>query len=399
MTRRCAILLAVVALVAQFAPGASVAVVARQGVEGNSYVSERYGWSISWDDAWTVDDDGSEDGIDYLTLTDPLNIVYFEAYDGHDGDAEECIEDEFASLKGADVFDDVEIGVGDDGEALTGSDRTGAYAVYTFVLVDEDEDLRFDVAQYSDCRTLVDDEAVLEITQVTIREAYNDAIPAFQQLLDNLAMPGENPVDDAGGGGSGDPRPDDELSAAQARDLVETAREDLEEYWTEVFADHDLFYVPPFYVVVEDATEIPCSGGTTHPGEGSFYCPLNQTIYFDMRAELSDARGYGRSSVYYTMGHESAHDVQMQLGVTLAGTRSVEMELEADCMAGSFLATLVDRDDLTEEEFFQLLELVQTFGDPRGVSATEDGAHGLGSQRVSMVLRGFYNGVDACGTF
>lgn len=399
MTRRRAIFLAVVALVGQIAAVAPVAA-SRQGVEGDAYVSPTFGWSISWDETWTVDDEGTEDGTDFLTLTDPLNIVYFEAYEGYGGDVDECIGDVLANLEDEDAFEDVEIGRGDDGEPLTGSDRTGAYAVYTFVLVDEEEDLTFDVAQYSDCRTLVEDEAVLEITQVTIREAYNDAIPAFQALLANLAMPGEEPVDTPDERGSGGPGPDEEeLTADQARDLVETAQEDLEAYWTEIFADRDLFYVPPFYVVVEDETEIPCSGGTTHPGDGSFYCPLNQTIYFDMRAELSDASGYGRSSVFYTMGHEAAHDVQMQLGVTLAGTISVEMELEADCMAGSFLATVVDAGDLTEDEFTSLLELVQTFGDPRGVAATDDSAHGLGSQRVSMVLRGYYNGVDACGTF
>ena len=399
MTRRGAVLLAVLVLVGQFAGDGAGATALRQGVEGNTYVSPTFGWSISWDDDWSVDDEGSDDGYDYLTLTDPLSIVFFEAYEGYDGDPDACIEDVSAELEELEGVEDIELGTGGDGEPLTGNDRTGAYAVYTYVLIDED-DVTFDVAQYSDCRTLVADEAVLEITQVTTREAYNDSIPAFQTLLDNLAMPGEDPVDAPSTTERETAGPDDEeLTVEQARELVETASEDLTAFWTDVFAEHDLFYVAPFYVVVEDETEIPCAGGTTHPGAGSFYCPLNQTIYFDMSAELSDASGYGRSSVYYTMGHEAAHDIQMQLGVTLAGTMSVEMELEADCMAGSYLATLVERDELSEDEFMTLLELVQSFGDPRGVSASDEGAHGLGSQRVSMVLRGYYNGVDACGTF
>src|SRR5687767_1639256 len=105
MTRRRAILLAVVALVGQLAAVVPVAA-ARQGVEGDTYVSPTFGWSISWDETWTVDDEGTEDGIDSLTLTDPLNIVYFEAYEGHGGDVDACIEDVLANLEDEDAFED-----------------------------------------------------------------------------------------------------------------------------------------------------------------------------------------------------------------------------------------------------------------------------------------------------
>ncbi len=400
MTRRVGILLASLVVLVQTATIGAAAAATRQGVDGNTYVSPSHGWSIAWDERWSVDDEQSEDGYDLLVLADPLSTVYFESYEGFDGDPDACVDDELETINATEGFSDVEIGEDGDGDPLRGSDRDGAYAVYTFT-VSDDDGVEFDVVEYSDCRTLTEGEAVLEISLLAIREAYNEALPAFQELLEHLSMPGEDRVEQPDEDDDRDaPGPaDDELTEAQALDLVEATSEDLTGFWSEIFAGRDLFYVAPFYVVVEDETEVPCTGGTTHPGSGSFYCPLNQTIYFDMSAELRDAEGYGRASVYYTLGHESGHDVQMQLGVTLAGTMSVEMELEADCMAGSYLATVVENGDLTEEEFFNLLELVESFGDPDGMSATDERSHGLGSQRVGMVLRGYYEGIDACGTF
>jgi predicted metalloprotease len=83
----------------------------------------------------------------------------------------------------------------------------------------------------------------------------------------------------------------------------------------------------------------------------------------------------------------------------LSDTLTVEKELEADCMAGAFLAWEVDKGNLTEDNFFDLLNLVNDLGDPDGTSAADPRAHGMGSQRVAMVLRGYYNGTGSCGTF
>jgi uncharacterized protein len=398
MARRGSILATAIVLVVQLAGFGRSAAAAAQ-VDGATYSSPTYGWSLAWDDTWTVDDEWSRDGHDALVLFDGLGTAYFDAYEGFDGDPEACVEAERQAIEEFADDGEVEIARNGEGEPIQGSDLNGAYAVYVFSLTDG-EGVRFEIVEYSDCRTLVEDEAVLEITQVTVREAYNEAVPAFQELLANLAMPREDPADEPDGEIRSAPESqDDDLSERQAKSLVADIEDDLTDWWTDVFADHDLFYVEPFFVVVEEEIEAPCSSGEIHPGTGSFYCPLNQTIYFDLSTELEDADGFGRSSVYYTMGHEAGHDVQMQLGIALSDTSSVEMELEADCMAGAYLAHAVDEDDLTEDEFFDLLDLVDSFGDPKGVPATADGAHGLGSQRVSMVLRGYFSGVDACGTF
>jgi predicted metalloprotease len=360
-------------------------------VDGHRYVSPTYQWSIAWDGAWSVSDEWSDDGYDSLSLRGAASFAQFNSYRGFDGDADACVEAERESLEQIAEDGVVRIARDGDGRPIRGKDRDGAYAVYLFTDLDAGGE-SVEVVEYSDCRTLIEGDAVLEISLVAVREAYNHAIPPLQGLLASLTMPGEPP-------GEEPESADRSLTARQAKRLVGDVTEELVGWWAEVFAAHELYYVEPFVVVVDEPLAIPCGSGRLEPGSGSFYCPLNQTIYFDLDTELDDADGYGRSSVYFTLGHEAGHDVQLQLGVVQRGTATVEMELEADCMAGAFLAHVVEQGDLGDDEFFELLDLVETFGDSRRVPATDARAHGLGSQRVGMVLRGYHSGVDACGTF
>ena len=61
-------------------------------VEDNTYTNPTFGWSVSWDpDEWTVSDEQSIEEGDLLELEDSLNTVYFETYEGFDGNALDCI--------------------------------------------------------------------------------------------------------------------------------------------------------------------------------------------------------------------------------------------------------------------------------------------------------------------
>ena len=381
--------------------GRAERVVAQDGVDGSTYVSPTYDWSISWGDEWEVVDAESEGGYDYLELTDQLSYVYFEAYEEFDGNALDCVADEESDLAGEDGVSDIKIGTDVGGDPLSGGDEANAYAVYTMSLTDAD-DIQTDLVEYTECWTLVEGEAVLEVGQITVRDAYNDASPAAQDLLRGVTLPGEEPVEPEDTSGDDGDEEEDEpeaLSARDVKDAAEDAFDDVAVFFQEAFDDEDLFYAAPFMEVIEGESEAPCSEGAIHPGVGSFYCGLNLTIYFDLELEARDAETGGIASPYYTLGHEAGHDVQMQLGIILSDTLSVEKELEADCMAGAFLAWVIEEGTLTEDDFFVLLELVNNLGDPEGTSASHPNAHGMGSQRVAMVLRGYYNGISACGTF
>jgi predicted metalloprotease len=102
----------------------------------------------------------------------------------------------------------------------------------------------------------------------------------------------------------------------------------------------------------------------------AFYCPADDTIYVGQRfaAELYDGvlrglpgerAGYGHAAgdfgVAYVVAHEYAHNLQAELGLFRLGrgNSSKPLELQADCMAGTwgssvFAAGRVDRRDIQE---------------------------------------------------
>ena len=113
-------------------------VAAQDGVEGSTYTSPTYDWSISWGEEWEVVDSQSQGGYDYLELTDQLSYVYFEAYEEFGGNAQDCVADEESDLAEEDGIADIKIGTDVGGDPLTGGDETNAYAVYTMSFTDSD---------------------------------------------------------------------------------------------------------------------------------------------------------------------------------------------------------------------------------------------------------------------
>lgn len=352
---------------------------------------------MAWnDEAWEVTEETSEAGVDVLQLEDSLNTVYFESYDGFDGNALDCITAEVDELAEQDA-ENIVVGRDSAGDEISGGDDASAYSVFTFTYTLGD-DVVLDLVEYNECRRLSDD-AVLEISQLTVREGYNDASPAVQELLAAITLPGEDRADvpDHTSGDDGNDGDDDggRLSFAEITDIAGDVSTSLNTFWSETFSEKDLFYVAPIYEVFDEQAAPPCAKDPVHAGiQVPFYCGLNQTIYLDLVLVQEFAAGYGTTAIHDALAHEAGHDVQMQLGITWSGAMSVERELEADCMAGAFLAMSVDAGEMTESDFFVLLDLANFIGDPPGITALDEGSHGMGSQRVAMLLRGYYNGVD-----
>ena len=147
-----------------------------------------------WDDeAWEVTDETSEEAGDVLQLEDSLNTVYFESYEGFEGNAVDCIAAETDELAEQDA-ESIVVGTDSDGDEISGGDAASAYSVFTCTFTLE-ADVVLDLVEYNERRRL-SDEAVLEVSQLTVREAYNDASPAVQNLLAAITLPGEEPVDE-----------------------------------------------------------------------------------------------------------------------------------------------------------------------------------------------------------
>jgi hypothetical protein len=189
------------------------------GVEGNTYTSPTFGYTLEWDeDLWSVDE-GTEGlpGRDTLVLDyADGGFVFVEGYEEYDGDPAACLEQSTAELledsgvEGSAPLED------DDGEPIAGEEDGVAFAGYAV----ETENGAF--AAYLDCRAIVAGEAVLAFTLVTLPEVYDDALADTREIADSLELAddatpaGDNaddePTDDATPSGDGE----DEEDAATA---------------------------------------------------------------------------------------------------------------------------------------------------------------------------------------
>jgi hypothetical protein len=147
------------------------------GIEGASYTNPEYGWSIAWDgEVWEPEAD--EDRIYDLILVSRRSVVQFVSLADYDGDAAECLDDLTGEFE-----EETEQLEAEDGDVVRGVEDGRAYAGY---LVEDDDT---EVAVLIDCRTLVEDEAVLVVRHITALEDYEAEAELVTDLLAELALP------------------------------------------------------------------------------------------------------------------------------------------------------------------------------------------------------------------
>jgi predicted metalloprotease len=208
--------------------------------------------------------------------------------------------------------------------------------------------------------------------------------------------------------------PDDEAM------FVEAVLGSTETHWEQVFAAAGRTYVPANLVLFSRSTSSACGGATT--AIGPHYCPRDQTIYvdlgfFEQLQTRFGARG-GDFAEAYVIAHEVAHHVQNLLGImeevqqvqqddaSQANEFSVRLELQADCLAGTWGHSVFERDVLEPGDIEEGLDAAAAVGDDRiqqtmtGRVNPESWTHGSSEQRVEWFKTGYETGdPNACNTF
>lgn len=153
---------------------------AGDGLDGDTYTSERYGWSVEfddevWEDSEEIDDAGAE-GVSLNTGAFDVIAVLLVQDDGIT-DAEECqenLEDVFTSSR---EWDDVEPATRLD-PPQTAAGAAGTLYTGTFTLENEST---LDLALYLECREVED--ATLSISVTAVEDGYEDNLPTIEDLL------------------------------------------------------------------------------------------------------------------------------------------------------------------------------------------------------------------------
>jgi uncharacterized protein len=171
----------------------------------------------------------------------------------------------------------------------------------------------------------------------------------------------------------------------------------------------------------------PSGCGQASSAMGPFYCPNDQTIYFDPSFfhDILQQQLNGPSGAFvepYVIAHEFGHHIQNLLGTmskvkTQQGPNSdsVRLELQADCYAGMWTRSATQTEDsqgnvliqdLSDQDIQDAIAAAKSVGDDTiqkettGQVNPEQWTHGSSASRVHWFTVGYQNGtLDACNTF
>jgi predicted metalloprotease len=203
-------------------------------------------------------------------------------------------------------------------------------------------------------------------------------------------------------------------------ELVSFVADDTQQFWQEQFQAAGRNWEDATVAVFRSRVGTGC--GAADASVGPFYCPNDQTVYFDLGFFRALADRFGAPGDFaqaYVITHEIGHHVQnlLDLGVGRPAapgpdSAAVAIELQADCFAGiwGYAASRsgnfsVGRVELEPDDAEEALRAAAAIGDDRlqkmstGRVMPERFTHGTSAQRVEWFRRGMESGDPrACDT-
>ncbi len=200
-----------------------------------------------------------------------------------------------------------------------------------------------------------------------------------------------------------------EEQPADTEALLRVVLDDLDGYWTSAFQAEGSPYRTPGAILVRQGEAAQSGCGLAQSGFWAFYCPLDETLYLDEPFLAELGRTYGDFAVAFVVGHEFAHHVQTTAGLDRVGggffeqpnqvneVYSIELELQADCLTGTWSRDIDTRNLLAEDDLAEASAFIfSTLGDSGAVDPLNPQAHGTGEQRLDAFTDGYDGGIAGC---
>ena len=187
----------------------------------------------------------------------------------------------------------------------------------------------------------------------------------------------------------------------------------VDNVWTaELPEQAGIEYTNPGRVIFNGSTNSGC--GTASSATGPFYCPADQSAYFDTTF-FDSLSNYGAHNApfaqMYIVAHEFGHHIQ-QLEGTLqlsdyndpgADSNAVKIELQADCYAGIWASHADKGEDallepISQQQVADAVTAAQAVGDDNiqrrstGQVQPDAWTHGSSEQRQRAFLAGYNSG-------
>jgi predicted metalloprotease len=176
-------------------------------------------------------------------------------------------------------------------------------------------------------------------------------------------------------------------------DVVDYMVPFLDQYWATASAAMGVTYYSPVGIYYYNTWDVP---GPTMSGCGelgtnnAFYCWTDWSIYLDYSFLDQQLQTYGDFAVAAVVAHEWGHHMEQVYGWSSDSLYSIQLELYADCAAGTVAADLEWQGALDAGDLEEAYYLALTIGDPIGTDATAAGAHGTSDQRIGSFMGGYF---------
>ena len=207
---------------------------------------------------------------------------------------------------------------------------------------------------------------------------------------------------------------------AELKDFSSYVFGDAQDTWSGTFEREGEGYDRAELVLYDGAVSTGGCGNATS-AVGPFYCPADERVYLDLSFYQDMERQLGAPGDFawaYVIAHEVGHHVQNITGTNdevaqLEGSDpesrnelSVRTELQADCYAGVWAATVFAEGDLHEGDLEEAFTASEAVGDDRlqeqagGRLNPDSFTHGTSEQRRAWFTKGYESGDPAaCDTF
>lgn len=169
-------------------PAAAATPIGTPSAKGGTYRSPTYGYTLHWDAPWQVNQQASDQSGDILVLVNGTSIVQFLARGTTDTSPAACLRDGINQDRSDPAISQFALAKGKDGKPISGGNATRGYAAFTFTISRQDG-TPLAVTEYRECRVLVPGTAVLDISQITPADQYDQQRPLVAALLDEIALP------------------------------------------------------------------------------------------------------------------------------------------------------------------------------------------------------------------
>jgi predicted metalloprotease len=234
--------------------------------------------------------------------------------------------------------------------------------------------------------------------------------------LDDILGPGAT----ASSADNPQPLPPGEDPEAELAQFSHSVFSRAQNTWDESFRAAGQRWDDAQVVLYRDAVNTGGCGSATS-AVGPFYCPADQRVYLDLSFYQDMERQLGAKGDFawaYVIAHEVGHHVQNVDGTNAEVTNlqqsepdeanelSVRLELQADCYAGVWAATVFAQGDLQRGDLDEAFTAAEAVGDDRlqeqaGQQINPDSfTHGTSEQRRTWFERGYSSADPAsCDTF